>query len=274
MPVLLAIRMRWWFIANARSRRASNSILNLKVTLKVAWDNGDYLPLQRFQRKRKAVLMPIEGFAAVLFLVGGIIVVYALLKMQRSDSGTNNPNLEAAALSRLLGLIDSGSKSINLVSGEMPLVLLDQERAVAVLPKSTLWEPRAVRISSGGYGGTSFRIGKGFWIHSGRSKSTSQSLDKLQAADRGTLVVTNKRIAFLGVLKTVCTDLKSIVSIDTYQDGIGLHLKNKQKVECFNVASNINITWTEGDQKVSVPFGGQILEHVVKHALRFDEISR
>ncbi len=152
--------------------------------------------------------------------------------------------------------------------GIPPLLLSDEERAIAVLPKSTLWEPRAVRLSTGGYGGTSFRVANGFWVHTGRYRSSSQSLDKLQAADQGTLVVTNKRIAFLGTIKTVCVDLKSIISIDTYQDAIGLHLKNKQKVECFHVASNVKIDWTEGGEKISVPFGGRILEHVVKNVMR------
>ena len=207
--------------------------------------------------------MPVEIFGSIFVLVGGIIVIVGLLKAKTSSSAE-----EETHLARLLGLIDSGSSNINLVLGKPPLALLDQERAIAVLPKSTLWEPRAVRINSGRYGGASFRIAKGFWVHTGKSRSSSQSLDKLQAADQGTLVVTNKRLAFLGTLKTVCVDLKSVLSIDTYRDAIGLHLKNKQKVECFHVASDIKINWTEGGEQISVPFGGRILEHVVKNVMR------
>jgi hypothetical protein len=218
---------------------------------------------------RGVALMSLEGLAAVLFLLGAGIVLFALLK----NSGTSRTDEEAAHLVRLLELIDSGSAKINLVSGDPPIALLDQERAVLVMPKCMLWEPKAVRISRGGYGGTSFRIAKGFWVHTGRSRSSSQSFDKLQPTDQGTLVVTNKRIAFLGTLKTICVELNSIISIDPYADGIGIHLRNKQKVECFHVASGIKLSWTEDDQRITVPFGGRVLEHVVKKAMRREAVA-
>lgn len=217
--------------------------------------------------------MSLEGFAAIFVGLGVAIAIYALLQMQTNSSGTNSAAEDSAHLARLLELIDRGSAQINLITAEAPLILHEKERAILVLPNTTLWEPKAVRISNGGYGGTSFRIATGFWIHSGRSRSSSQSFDKLEAADQGTLVVTNGRIAFLGTVKTVSAELASILSVDTYADGIGIHLKNKQKVECFHVASAMRLSWTEGGQQISVPFGGRVLEHVLKKAMHPDVVA-
>lgn len=92
-------------------------------------------------------------------------------------------------------------------------------------------EPRAVRVSRGGYGGTSIRIAKGITLHTGGTRGRSESHDEIRNIDNGKLLITNKRIMFLGSNRTTNIDINKIVSIEDYLDGIKIQRSNKQKPE-------------------------------------------
>jgi hypothetical protein len=187
---------------------------------------------------------------------------------ERTKEESEKLNNEADQVSTILKAIESAPDKVNFVLGESPLELNERERVLVVLPKSTLWEPRPVRLSRARYQGASLRIAKGVWFHFGGYRGQGQSFDKLQEVDQGTMVLTDQRIAFFGVVRTVCMELKSILSVDIYKDGVGLHCKKRSKVEGFHLSSALEMTYKHGDQTISLPFTGQILATVINSVLR------
>jgi hypothetical protein len=108
---------------------------------------------------------------------------------------------------------------------------------------------------------------RGLSFGSGSYTSTTESREQLQKADEGTLVVTNRQVAFLGALKTISIDVNKILGIDNFRDGISLHCKGKEKVESFKISEDLMLTYHEDQEAVSVPFAGQILERIISRAM-------
>jgi hypothetical protein len=131
-----------------------------------------------------------------------------------------------------------------------PSIVGNNEQVIFCLPNIQLMEPRAVRYSQrqsqGSYGGSSIRIMKGFSIrtggYGGRSQSQSESVDELRFIDHGTLVLTTKRLVFLGAKRTSNVKLQDIISVEsTYQDGFELHREHKDKVEIYVFSEPLQI---------------------------------
>jgi hypothetical protein len=123
-----------------------------------------------------------------------------------------------------------------------PPIVGNHEEVIFCLPNITLMEPRAVRYSQrqsqGAYGGSSIRIAKGFSIrtggYGGRSQSQSESVDETRVIDNGTLVLTTKRLVFLGSKRTSNVKLQDIITVEaTYQDAFEVHRERKDKVETY-----------------------------------------
>ncbi len=121
------------------------------------------------------------------------------------------------------------------------IVLKKNEVPVYKMYNVTLSEPRAVRTSSGSYGGASLRVAKGVTIHSGRTGSKSESHDEIKLIDSGDLLITNKRVIFLGSNRTTNIDMNKILAITSEASTIQIQRSNKQKPEYFgNIHSNEN----------------------------------
>jgi hypothetical protein len=56
---------------------------------------------------------------------------------------------------------------LKIEGGSSSVILKDKEELQIMLPNIALWEPRSVRTTSGGYGGTSFRVAKGIYFRVG-----------------------------------------------------------------------------------------------------------
>jgi hypothetical protein len=202
-----------------------------------------------------------QGILVGLFIFG--LVIFAF-------SRQNNKGLEAARMARMakvLELISTGTTDINFILTAAPLVISDGEKVVAVLPNTTLLEPRSVRVREGRRNSSSMRMMYGYSTGSGGYTSTTESRDQLKTIDRGTLVVTDQRIAFMGALKTISIDVNKIMGVDPHSDGIALHCKDKEKVESFKISDDLKLTFHEDQQEVSVPFVGPILERIVSRAM-------
>ena len=111
-----------------------------------------------------------------------------------------------------------------LYQGTLPLVLKQNEYPLACAP-ATLSEERAVRI----YKGTTLR---GKYVSS--TSGVSRSYGELQTIDSGQLVLTNKRLVFVGALRTSTTDLSKLVNVELFSDAIRVHRQGKQKAEIYN----------------------------------------
>jgi len=95
-------------------------------------------------------------------------------------------------------------------------------------------EPRSVRVSN--RGGGSVRVAKGFWLHSGQSRSVSH--DQMTNLDAGNLVFTNKRLIFVGKLRSVDVNYGQIVSFVAYTDGFLFNKSGRQKPFQFRTGNN------------------------------------
>lgn len=143
------------------------------------------------------------------------------------------------------------------------LLLKKNEHPILELENITLQEPRAVRVSRGGYGGTSIRIAKGITLHTGGTRGRSESHDEIRNIDNGKLLITNKRIMFLGSNRTTNIDINKIVSIEDYLDGIKIQRSNKQKPEYFIGVDNNSITINIEGRQHNVLFNGEMIREII-----------
>lgn len=145
------------------------------------------------------------------------------------------------------------------------LILKKGEMVNLTLTGVTFKEPRAVRRTSGGGGGTSFRVAKGVTIRTGTGNSKSESTDEIKNIDTGTLTISTKRIVFSGNIKTITIDLNKIINLTPYTDGIATRRSNKQKTEYFTGTQNTVVNFTYKGEKISIPADGVLLQAIIKH---------
>lgn len=168
-----------------------------------------------------------------------------------------------------LGKITSGNIKIELIGAESPIMLQPDEKAVCVIPNITLKEPRAIRKSSGSYGGPSFRITKGVSWRLGSFGSTSESYQQIRDIDKGTLIITNERFIFAGTMKTISLNLNKILQIDPFTDGVGLHRDGREKTQYFLWSENVaKIRFKEQEREYTEPFSGLIMKCLIGGLLK------
>ena len=114
-----------------------------------------------------------------------------------------------------------------------PFLMQKNEEVVCCIPAVGLREPRAIRTTTGVYGGPSFRVAKGVTMRTGVSRSTSSSHEEVKDIDGGDLVITNQRIFFVGAKRTVNLPFKKIVSLEPYSNSIILHKDGREKAQHF-----------------------------------------
>ena len=129
----------------------------------------------------------------------------------------------------------------HMICGPVPGGFDGDEEVLAVFPDVNLMELRAVRYSRGAYGGPTIRPSKGLSFRLGGAAGRSESVDELRAIDFGTLVLTSKRLAFLGSMHTNSVDLCDLISLQPYSDGIALHRERKQKAETYVLTRPLTI---------------------------------
>jgi hypothetical protein len=64
---------------------------------------------------------------------------------------------------------------------------------------------------------------------------------ELRVIDFGALVLTSKRLAFLGSMRTNSVDLCDLISLQPYSDGIAVHRERKQKAETYMLTRPLTI---------------------------------
>jgi hypothetical protein len=67
----------------------------------------------------------------------------------------------------------------------------------------------------------------------------SESSDELRQIDNGTLVLTTKRLAFLGSLRTNNSSLDDLIGVKALGNGIQVHREHKQKAETYLITSRL-----------------------------------
>lgn len=116
--------------------------------------------------------------------------------------------------------------------------------------------------------GTSVRIMRGVWYHSGGSQSTQE----ISATDTGTLVLTEKRFIFGGARKNLEFPLDKLTQLSTSDTGIALGKSGREKVAYFTglqaltlqvqVRPKADDTWAGGT--VEFPLSGPDVLEIVR----------
>jgi hypothetical protein len=166
---------------------------------------------------------------------------------------------------------------IEMICGPIPAGFDHDERALCVLPGIDLLETRAVRRTirsgRGSYGGPTIRLARGLSFRFGGSGSTgtseSESFDELRQIDHGTLVLTTKRLAFLGEQRTNSTELDDLIGVHTFADSIRVHRERKQKAEHYQLSQRLVIPTEFGELTVV----GPMIEYAIEMAKLNQEIT-
>lgn len=162
----------------------------------------------------------------------------------------------------LMGLED-GSIPIKY-AGQSPVILKKSETISLIMENIQLQEPRAVRQTNAAYGGPTIRVAKGVSFRLGGASARSESHDEIKVIDSGKLVLTNKRLIFMGTKRTVNIDLKKIMAIVPYKDGIESQRENKQKPEYFTGTDRHTLNYTINGRSGNVPIYGNVLKAAIQ----------
>ena len=137
---------------------------------------------------------------------------------------------------KLLEVLSQGDLSVidPVPSDRVPVMMKKNEICYACVNGAQLWEDRAVRTTTGGYGGPRIRVAKGVSFGVGGFGAQSTSHDERKHIDTGAFLLTNKRVIFTGKGKTIEFSLNKILAIDSIPlEGIRVNWSNKQKAEYY-----------------------------------------
>ncbi|MTK63681.1 MAG: hypothetical protein F8N15_03925 [Methanobacterium sp.] len=162
----------------------------------------------------------------------------------------------------LMGL-ENGSIPIKY-TGQSPVILKKDEVISIIMENINLQEPRAVRQTHAAYGGPTIRVAKGVSFRMGGASARSESHEEIKVIDNGKLVLTNKRLLFIGTKRTVNIDLRKIMAIVPYKDGIESQRENKQKPEYFTGTDRHALNYTINGRSGTVPIYGNVLKAAIQ----------
>jgi hypothetical protein len=159
--------------------------------------------------------------------------------------------------------LENGSIPINY-TGQSPVILKKNEIISLIMDSIQLQEPRAVRQTQAAYGGPTIRVAKGVSFRLGGASARSESHEEIRVIDSGKLVLTNKRLIFIGIKRTVNIDLRKIMAIVPYKDGIESQRENKQKPEYFTGTDKHALNYTINGRSGTVPVYGNVLKAAIQ----------
>ena len=148
-----------------------------------------------------------------------------------------------------------------------PVILKKNESLSIVMHNITLQEPRAVRQTHAAYGGPTIRVAKGVSFRLGGASARSESHEEIRAIDRGSLILTTKRLIFIGSKRTTNIDLRKIMAIEAYTDGIESQRENKQKTEYFKGTNSTIVNFRINGRESTVPLTGVVLRAAIQGAI-------
>jgi hypothetical protein len=92
--------------------------------------------------------------------------------------------------------------------------------------------------------------------------------EKMQAIDEGAFLITNRRLFFIGVKRTISLPLKEIIEVDKYEDTVGLHCQGKVKVQCFQLNGNLTVRYQRNEKDFEAPINGAMVKALIDSAAK------
>jgi tetratricopeptide (TPR) repeat protein len=147
---------------------------------------------------------------------------------------------------------------------DTPIILKKDERIVFPPFPVSLLEPRSIR--TGGSGGMSLKVAPGLYVRGGNFKS--QSHEEITNIDNGSLILTNKRLVFVGPQHPKDINLDKIISIEPYNDGIGIGISGKNKSIYFGGLDNFQMERETDDGKQGFVLSGKIMKYLIERTIK------
>ena len=142
-------------------------------------------------------------------------------------------------------------------------ILEDDEEILFCVDNIVLSEEQTVKIQ-GTYQGLSIRIMSGLWYRIGQASGGTEV--GIVPIDTGTFALTTKRIIFHGEKKSLSYNLETIVSVRSFQEGIGLGRSKKQKIEYF---SNFDLYKLNNEESnMEYLFNGGFMKNLIMETIK------
>ena len=150
------------------------------------------------------------------------------------------------------------------LEGEFPLLLRGWEKVIYSLPGITLMEAHSIPEEA--------RKDPGIGVSSGvaiqESSFSADLYEELQHVDQGTLILTNKRLAFAGADYATVTDLTKLISVDAYSDAVAVRRVGEENTELYLGLDQHSYEFTVEDRRYEEPFSGLILKYTIEGLLK------
>jgi len=204
----------------------------------------------------------IKGFdrAVDLFLNDGILTTEEEAKISKFKTHYNfeqnvidkNGSLQKVVKAAILREILDGQIPENKlnIQGNLPFLLQKNESVIWAFQNVDFYEQRTRTVYQGKTQGVSVRIAKGLYYRTGSFKGNPVKIEEMKYISRGLVALTNKQIYFASSTKNFKVPFNKIVTIDPYEDGVGLQkdgantkpqvFKGLDGWFTYNLISNLN----------------------------------
>lgn len=136
------------------------------------------------------------------------------------------------------------------IQGSVSIMLGKSEYIIWIFNGVSYYEERIKTVYKGGSQGVSVRIAKGFYYRMGSFKGYPVRTEEMSFVANGSVVLTNENIYFLASNKNFKIPYNKILTIDSYEDGVGIQkdgpntkpqvLRGLDGWFIYNFISNIN----------------------------------
>lgn len=136
------------------------------------------------------------------------------------------------------------------IQGNLPFLLQKNENVIWIFQNVDFYEQRTRTVYQGKTQGVSVRIAKGLYYRTGSFKGNPVKIEEMKYISRGLVALTNKQIFFASSAKNFKVPYNKIVTIDPYEDGVGLQkdgtntkpqvFKGLDGWFTYNLISNLN----------------------------------
>lgn len=106
--------------------------------------------------------------------------------------------------------------------GHLPFNFQKTEKLIWVFTGVQFYQQTTRTQYQGGYSGVSVRVAKGVYYRTGGFKGNPVKIEEMKYMDTGLFALTNKHVYFSSSSKNLRLPLNKIITMDPYEDGIGL----------------------------------------------------
>jgi hypothetical protein len=126
-------------------------------------------------------------------------------------------------------------------------------------------EPHSVRTYRAGSPGISIRVVKGLSLRLGGIAGRSENHEELRALDVGTLILTSKRLIFIGSVRTKNIPLADVLGLEAYTDALRVSHVGNSKPEVYVLDPGLRLTSSSGSGQ-GLPIRHEMLKVAIEQA--------